>query len=1310
MADENFEIRVQDKVDSTVPGKFKAIAADANKAANAIERLEKALSQVGNTSALEKLNSAVNKNATHQQRLQTEYNKTQASLHNVEAALQRKIAAEARAATAIERLSAMQNKSLISNNKTAVSAINVATASAKLERAATLVTSAQNSAATSAQRLVSEQKRTETAMAQTNVVIARQATEQQRLATEQQRTVASTAAAASAQQRLATAQVNTTTAQQRLATAQNQTASSAANLATAQQRTTNATLQGNIATQNLANTQARGTVIAQNLATAQQRTATATSNAAAAATRAQTAALRLQQAQARLNQAGAGTNTIFAAMAGRLAALAGTGYGVVGIVKLADSYTNLQNKLQNVTTSQEQVNRLTKELEEVSVRSRSNLEATTTAFARFDRSLKNMGKTQEDSLRMTETINKALIVSGATAAEANSALLQLSQGFNAGRLMGDEFRAVAENMPITLEAIAKVMDVPIMQLKKLSSEGKITSAVLFDAFKLIREQIDETYAKTSPTLAQSFEVLRTRAIAFFGELDKKYGITKAMSGAIIELANSLDRVVPAMAGLAAMAAIAFAPKVIAAVGGMATALGAMGAAIVATPWGAAALAIVAIGTAVIGFGDKVKLGESKLYDLQDAILGTYDIGVSAFSDLGDTLKDTFGGATEWVAENLAELPGHFGTALSTIGKVVKGAVNIIVGMFVGLGKTIGMTLAHLPANFRTVWNTIANATATAVETVVNFWTKGFSLIATGLGGLMPEVAASLNGAIDAMTLKLPRLDTSNAANSAEELKTIWKDAFSTDFVGDVGKKIGDNALARANARRAAIDAESSTQLRGEGKDITGGDSAGKGGKGAEKRAALLAKVNAQLDNEIARMNMLQPLREAQQKFDQIEEQLIGKKITLNDAERKSIMDKILAINTAQQAQAKMDEIYERAIGPMREYEATLEGAQILLNKGAISQQEYAGAVAKAAIEYAKARDPLYEFTEQLDRQIDLLRIAPNLREIETQVMQAQQSALANGILLTEMEVSALRDKLLVMQQLNGITQQESNLYTSTVGARQQFLDQLTAIKNLRAMDNGFSAGDQAASTEGMLGSMGIDTSTMQVWQDAQLSMYQTYYSQLEAMRAQDLITEQDYANARAQLVVKENQVKSQAYLNFFDSLANMQNSNVKALARIGKAAAITQAVINTYEGATKALAQGGIYGAVMAAGVVATGMAQVAQIRSQSAGFMAGGYTGGSSTTEERGVVHGKEFVMDAEATNRIGVSNLQSLQSGASNLQDFGGQSSSGPVNVTVDAPQNTKIINVLDPALVGEYLATDDGERLIINTVRRNKELLGS
>lgn len=79
-------------------------------------------------------------------------------------------------------------------------------------------------------------------------------------------------------------------------------------------------------------------------------------------------------------------------------------------------------------------------------------------------------------------------------------------------------------------------------------------------------------------------------------------------------------------------------------------------------------------------------------------------------------------------------------------------------------------------------------------------------------------------------------------------------------------------------------------------------------------------------------------------------------------------------------------------------------------------------------------------------------------------------------------------------------------------------------------------------------------------------------------------------------------------------IANLLGENSK----FGKALAVTQAIIDTYVGANKAISQGGIFGAVAAAGVIATGIANVKKITATSepsAPSFASGYSGGSVST-----------------------------------------------------------------------------------------------
>jgi hypothetical protein len=75
--------------------------------------------------------------------------------------------------------------------------------------------------------------------------------------------------------------------------------------------------------------------------------------------------------------------------------------------------------------------------------------------------------------------------------------------------------------------------------------------------------------------------------------------------------------------------------------------------------------------------------------------------------------------------------------------------------------------------------------------------------------------------------------------------------------------------------------------------------------------------------------------------------------------------------------------------------------------------------------------------------------------------------------------------------------------------------------------------------------------------------------------------------------------------------SQMSNNKHKELFAVAKAFSIAQAVMNTYEGATKAFAQGGIFGYVTAAGIIAAGLANVARIASTQPG--SSGTSGGGS-------------------------------------------------------------------------------------------------
>ena len=93
--------------------------------------------------------------------------------------------------------------------------------------------------------------------------------------------------------------------------------------------------------------------------------------------------------------------------------------------------------------------------------------------------------------------------------------------------------------------------------------------------------------------------------------------------------------------------------------------------------------------------------------------------------------------------------------------------------------------------------------------------------------------------------------------------------------------------------------------------------------------------------------------------------------------------------------------------------------------------------------------------------------------------------------------------------------------------------------------------------------------------------------------------DQQYASVKEQIEAdsaKKTRDQKMAELDIVAGALNGLGQLAGENAAAGKAISAAEAVINTYTGATKALAQGGIFGAVAAAGVVASGIASVRAI------------------------------------------------------------------------------------------------------------------
>ncbi len=198
------------------------------------------------------------------------------------------------------------------------------------------------------------------------------------------------------------------------------------------------------------------------------------------------------------------TNTLQKSFGGLKTAIAGVGLTILArqAVNTAANFNKLNIRLKLLTKQSGTFARSQKIAAEAQktfgLSATEALEGITNITAR----LAPLGVAVEDIKSTFFGFNTAAKLAGASSMEASNAFRQLAQALGSGRLQGDEFRSLAEQVPTLLQPIAQELGVTIGELKKFASEGKLTSDVVLRALKKIEKDGGaslEALVKADPT-------------------------------------------------------------------------------------------------------------------------------------------------------------------------------------------------------------------------------------------------------------------------------------------------------------------------------------------------------------------------------------------------------------------------------------------------------------------------------------------------------------------------------------------------------------------------------------------------------------------------------------------------------------------------------------------------------------------------------------------------------------------------------------------------------------------------------------------
>lgn len=210
------------------------------------------------------------------------------------------------------------------------------------------------------------------------------------------------------------------------------------------------------------------------------------------------------------------------------------------LIKMSDTFTNIESKLKLATKSTNEYAKAQAELFKIAQESRVSFSDTVDLYSKLSISTESLKISQERLLKVTELIGKAGIIGGGSKESINAALVQLGQGFASGTLRGEELNSVMEQTPRLARAIAEGMGVTVGELRKLGEQGMITAEKVVKALESQSNSINNEFSQIQTTIGQSLTVMNNSMVNAVGQMDNMSNASKNLSGIMIQLAKGID--------------------------------------------------------------------------------------------------------------------------------------------------------------------------------------------------------------------------------------------------------------------------------------------------------------------------------------------------------------------------------------------------------------------------------------------------------------------------------------------------------------------------------------------------------------------------------------------------------------------------------------------------------------------------------------------------------------------------------------------------------------------------------------------------
>lgn len=455
-----------------------------------------------------------------------------------------------------------------------------------------------------------------------------------------------------------------------------------------------------------------------------------------------------------------------------------------GVFEAVNQFQLMNNQLRTVTRNVQEAASAQTTLAKLAVETRSNYESTVTVFSNLTRYTLDMKLNYGQLLELTKVWNESLVISGASMTNQRNAFIDFVHMLSLGVVQARNLRGLLTQDPVLLQAIAHHLDQAQSKtllgwVEKAKAQGqKIGAAGIFgineaapgsirsaDLIKALlqggAQELEKTFAKTTQTIGQSFEVLKTKALYFFATLGEHTGALSWLTDTINWLGDHLPQVTMAATALVSLLTFNMLTSALTSAGGTFSAFfsilfGGFGRLLgllrsvavfliaIDTPIAGIAAAFAFVGAVVLAafwkpitqaFGGLENYVKQSGGWLQVLINGVAAIG-AAFQSVWDIIRQVFDSVSSWVGATFGpifkDVKWLVTEAAHLVGKVVSTAWSDVSSAVAG--SSVGQSFA---SNYQKHFAENKKAIGSLVSGTEGFF--GQFDLANARGGLMAKL-------------------------------------------------------------------------------------------------------------------------------------------------------------------------------------------------------------------------------------------------------------------------------------------------------------------------------------------------------------------------------------------------------------------------------------------------------------------------------------------------------------------------------------------------------------------------------------------